>query len=366
MAKTESKLKAKHILVAGSDEFSVKERGQSLLRELAPEDPMNLETIDGQVDSVDQACRQLDSLVESLLTLPFLADSKLVFFKNCNFLADSVTANSEAVISRLLRLTELIGKLPPSSVQLVMTAVSIDRRKAFYKSFEKLGMVELFNLPEIQGARAEEAWMGEIEKLMIQAGLKPGPGVVERMFEVVGNDRRALHSEVEKLSLFAHPHGDISEEDLKQVVSGNRELMVWDLLDAVIAGDSAESVHMLRQLLAQNESEVGILILLAGQVRLAALGTHLLETRRLRLSRSGTFLNADLTQEGIDFLPVNKKGEKPKPFRIARIVEQARRKPPQKWFEALDVLYQTNLRMVSSATDPEKLLETAILRICQI
>ena len=366
MAKTESKLKSKHILVAGTDEFAVKERGQRLLQELAPSDPMNLETVDGQVDTVDQVCRQLDSVTESLLTLPFLSDSKLVFFKNCTFLGDSVAGNSEAVVERLQKLLELLTKLPPSSVQLVMTALAVDRRKSFYKSFEKLGLVELCNLPDIQGSSAEAAWMGEMEKAMLQAGLKPAPGVVERMFEMTGNDRRALQAEIEKLVLYSHPHGNVTEDDLKQIVSGSRELLVWDLLDAVVAGDSAESLHMLRQLLAQNESEVGILILLAGQIRLAALGTHLLETGRLRVRRSGNFLNADLTPEGEDFLPVNKKGEKPKPFRIARIVEQARKKSSRKWFEALDVLYQTNLQLVSSATDPEKLLETAILRICRI
>jgi DNA polymerase-3 subunit delta len=356
----------KHTLIAGSDEFAVKEQTALMLKKLAPEDPMNFEVIDAQVDSIDNACKQLDSAVEALLTLPFLGGSKLVHFKNCNFLTDSPAGKNDEVTSRLARLIEVLNKVPPGDAQLVVSAVGVDKRKSFYKQFEKLGAVYLYDLPDIKGARGEAEWCREIERVMKQAGLKPQPGVAERLMEMIGNDRRALNSEIEKLALYSHPHGNIEEEDLKLVVAATRELLVWDLLDATVSGNSADAVHMLRQLLAQNESEVGILILLAGQIRLAAIGTHLLETNRLRLRKSGTFVNLDLTPEADELLPVSKKGEKPNAFRLAKAVDQARKKPAKKWFEALDVLYNTNLQLVSSASDPEKTLETAIIRICQL
>jgi DNA polymerase-3 subunit delta len=355
----------KHTLITGSDEFAVKEQTALTVKKLAPDDPMNLEVIDAQADSIDGACRQLDSVIESMLTLPFLGGTKLVHFKNCNFLIDSPAGKNEEVTSRLLRLIEVLGKVPATEAQLVVSALGVDKRKSFYKQFEKLGLVELHDLPDIKGARGEAEWCREIGRVMKQAGLKAAPGVAERLMEMIGNDRRALNSEVEKLVLYAHPHGNIEEEDLKQIVSGTRELLVWDLLDAVIGGNSAQAIHMLRQLLAQNESEVGILILLAGQIRLAAAGMHLLETNRLRLRKSGNFVNLDLSPEADELLPVSKKGEKPNSFRLAKAVDQARRKPAQKWFEALDVLYNTNLQLVTSSSDPEKTLETAVIRICQ-
>jgi len=368
MAQTESKLKARHILVAGSDTFAVKERGKVLVQQLAPDDPMSLDTVDGQAESVDHAARQIESVVEALLTLPFLGGFKLVYFKNCNFLGDSVMGRSEVVTSRLARLAEVLGKMPPDQVRLLLTAVELDRRKAFFKAFEKTGMVELFDLPDIKGERAERAWVMEIGRQMTAAGLKPAPGVVERLFEMVGNDRGALGSEIEKLSLYAYPKGDVSEDDLKLVVAGGRERLIWDLLDAVLAGESSEALSVMRQLLMQDRSmsEVGILIMLSGQVRLAALGVHLLESRKMSLRRNGTFLNAELTAEGEAFLPVNKKGEKASVFRLARVVELAKRRPATSWFEGLNILQKTHVQLVSSVSDREKLLEAAILRICRL
>jgi DNA polymerase-3 subunit delta len=356
----------KHILIAGSDEFAVKAQASLTVRQSMPEDPMNFEVIDAQSDSVDNACRQLDAAVESLLTLPFLGGVKVVHFKNCNFLADTPAGKSEAVTGRLARLIEVLGRVAPAEARLIISAVGVDKRKSFYKQFEKLGEVRLFDLPDIKGARGEAEWCREIDRVLRAAGLKASPGVAERMMEMVGNDRRALNSEVEKLALYAHPHGDLSEDDLKRIVSGTRELMIWDLLDAVVGGRSAEAVHTLRQLLEQDGNAVGLLFMLAGQVRLAAVGVHLLESGRLRLRQSGSFVNVDLLPEADDLLPVGKKGEKPNMFRLAKVVALGKRRPARKWFEALDILHRANWQLVTSASEPERTLETTVIRICQL
>ncbi|MDR1191570.1 MAG: DNA polymerase III subunit delta [Verrucomicrobiales bacterium] len=356
----------KHTLIAGSDEFAVKEQAALLVKDAMPVDPMNCEVIDAQVDNADHACRQLDAVVESLLTLPFLGGAKVLHFKNCNFLADTPAGKSEAVTARLARLVDVLGKVPPAEARLILSATGLDRRKSFYKQFEKLGEVLLRDLPDLKGARGAAEWCREIDRALRAAGLKAAPGVAERMMELVGNDRRALNSEVEKLALYAHPHGNISEDDLKLIVSATRELMIWDLLDAVVGGRAADAVHTLRQLLAQEGNAVGLLFMLAGQVRLAAVGVHLLETKRLRLRQSGNFVNVDLTPDADEFLPVSKKGEKPNTFRLSKVVTLGRRRPARTWFEALDILHRTNLQLVTSASEPGKTLETAVIRICQL
>ena len=357
----------KHILITGSDEFAVKERAVKLTKELAPADAMNFETVDAQADNIDMACRQLERVTESLLTLPFFGGAKLVYFKNCTFLSDTPVGRNEEVTERLAQLIEVLKKVSPKEAQLVMSAPGADRRKSFYKQFEKIGATESFDLPDIKGARGEAEWRREIEKTLREAGLKASPGVAERLAELLGNDRRALRNETEKLVLYAHPEGRVEEDDLKNIVSATRELIIWDFLDAVVAGDVSRSVQMSRQLLAQQESAIGILIMLAGQVRLAALGTHLAESGRLRLSRNGTFLNITMTPGTEDLLPVSKKGERPNEFRLAKITDKARRRPARRWFAALDVLYRANLQLVSSASGREdKILETAVIRVCRI
>jgi DNA polymerase III subunit delta len=364
MADAPIKLKQKHLLINGSDEYQVKARGGELAAQLAPADPMNFETIEAQADSVSDALDKVDRLKEALLTLPFFGGAKLVFFKNCNFLADNVMGKSEAVLEKFAEIIEILRKVGPDSAQLLVTAVGVDRRRSFYKQFEKMGHCEQFDLPDLRGGQAVQAWMLEVERLMKEKNLQPEPGVVERLVELIGNDTRALHNEIEKLALYTMPHGVVREEDLRKIVSSTRELLVWDLCDAVTESNTHDSLHILRQLLAQGESEVGILILLSGQIRLAALGTHLLETKKLTLRKNGTFLNANLSDGAEDLLPQNKKGEKPNLFRLARVVDKARRQSSRRWFQALDTIYQTNLALVSSASDRQKILETAVLKIC--
>ncbi|NJK90845.1 MAG: DNA polymerase III subunit delta [Blastochloris sp.] len=286
------KLKQKHLLINGTDDFQVKARGLELVAQLAPEDPMNLETLDGAADSVGNALEVIDRVKEALLTLPFFGGGKLIFLKNCNFLADSVVGKSESVLEKLAEILEILGRVGPESAQLLITATSVDRRRSFYKQFEKLGYCEQWDLPELKNSHAIQQWMDQVERMMRERGMKPQAGVVERLVELLGNDTRALQNELEKLSLYTMPHGEVTEEDLRRIVSSTRELLIWDLCDAVTENKTSESLHILRQLLAQGESEVGILILLAGQIRLAALGTHLLENRKLSLKKSGTFLNA--------------------------------------------------------------------------
>jgi len=364
MTNSQSKLKGKHVVLAGSDEYQVKARAEQVLKEIAPEDPMNLDIIDAQVDTVDKAIEQINAAIQSILTLPFFGGRKVVFLKNVTFLGDNVVGKSERVQESLERLLEQLKKIPADEVQFVMTALALDKRRSFAKQILKLAVVETYDLVDLKSERSQEAWMEEVERVMIKAGLKPGSGVVERMVELIGNDTRSLHGEIEKLALYSYPEGEVTEDIVRLVVSGNREMVIWDFCDAVTLGKTSEAVTLLRQLQAQGESEVGIISLLSNHLRLAAVGRHLVETGKLKLRRSGTFVNADLTPEGADLLPKNKKGEPPNDFRLARVVQQAEKKAVKKWFEAIEILYQTYFRLLSSTGDRARALESGVVKIC--
>ena len=74
-------------------------------------------------------------------------------------------------------------------------------------------------------------------------------------------------------------------------------MLIWDFCHAVLSGEAKPALAQLSALLAQDESEVGILILLAGQVRLAALAAVLRENKMLRLNR-GSFASAEVSARG--------------------------------------------------------------------
>ncbi|MEM1159209.1 MAG: DNA polymerase III subunit delta [Verrucomicrobiota bacterium] len=356
----------KHVLITGSDEYEVKRRSAEVVSQVQPEDPMNLETLDGAAESVDAAVECIGRIREALLTLPFLGGRKVVYVKNTSLLQDTVIGKSERVKAALAELLEVMEQVSPDEARLVMMAAGADKRKAFYKAFAKLGYTESLDLPDIKTGKGEAAWIDEVAGRLSRAGLKFEDGVPELLVECVGNHTRLLEAEIEKLSLFAHPGGMITLEDLRQVVTSNRSLMVWDLCDSVTASNTAEAIPILRQLLAQGDSEVGILILLSNQIRLAAIGVWLKEERLLKLTQRGNFMNVEVTPEGEDLLPANKSGVKPKGFRLAKVVGQAAGKTSDRWFRALDICFETHLQLLTGTGDRQRTLETAVLRLCQV
>ncbi|MEM6822157.1 MAG: DNA polymerase III subunit delta [Verrucomicrobiota bacterium] len=361
-----AELPGKHVLIVGSDEYQVKQRASELISELQPDDPINSESFDGAAENVEAAVECIGRLREAMLTLPFLGGRKLVYAKSVSFLQDNVMSRSERVKDALTQFLELLKKTNPEEAQLVMAAPGADRRKAFYKGFEKAGHVESLDLPDIRSGRGESAWIAEVGRRLKQAGLQCEEGVPDLLVESIGNNTRVLEAEIEKLVLYAHPRGIVHIEDLTKIVSANRSLMVWDLCDAVTSGKISEAIPLLRQLLAQGDSEVGLLILLSGQVRLAAIGVWLKETGKLRLSRRGNFFNVEVKPEGEALLPANKSGQKPQGFRLAKIVSQASSKTSDRWFRAVDICFDTHMQLLSSPGDRHRVLETAVLKLCQV
>src|SRR6202048_709413 len=85
--------------VVGSDEGETKRRAKELASELTPEHggDFGVDTVDGTADNAEQAVLRLRQAKEAILTLPFFGGEKLVWLKNVNFLADTVTGRSAVV-----------------------------------------------------------------------------------------------------------------------------------------------------------------------------------------------------------------------------------------------------------------------------
>jgi DNA polymerase-3 subunit delta len=362
----ESKLKGTHILIAGSDEYRIKERMASLMLELAPEDPMNLETIDGQVPLVDQVVAQIDSVRAAMLTLPFFGGRKVVHLKNATFLADTRESRSEAVQEALAKLLETVKSCPPAEVQLVISALGVDRRRTFYKQFEKLAHLEAYDLVDLRGRGGEEACLAEIERVLEAHELTTEPGVVEQLLELIGNDTRALHSEVEKLAIYVYPGKQVTMKDVRKIVAATRELLAWDLCDAVAMGKVKDSVQLLRQLMAQGEQEIGILAMLSNHFRLMAVTAALAETGDLKLKGAGPFPGVTMSDLAKEILPKTKAGELPKPFRLARVMSQSQKRSRAACFRAVETVYQTYWKALSGGTDRARSLESGVVELCRL
>ncbi len=198
---------------------------------------------------------------------------------------------------------------------------------------------------------------------MKAAGIRPGPGAAERFFQATGIDTAAWSQELEKLACFAgQGSAELTREDVNRVISGSREVLIWDFCHAVLSGEAKPALARLSALLAQDEKEVGILILLAGQVRLAALAAVLRENKMLRLNR-GSFTSAEVSPEGEAYLPRKKSGEPISTYSLGQAAQRSQHRPARFWFQALALIYQAQKEMLTGESDKRRALELVVLEI---
>jgi len=193
--------------VAGSDEAEVKRAAQSLADELSGPDAgeFGRDVIDGVAENVDQAVTRIHQTIEALLTLPFFGGDKLVWLKNANFMADSVTGRSESVLEALSKLGEVLTQGLPEGVKFLLSAIDVDKRRAFYKSLGKLGEIQVFDRTDTSRAGWEDS-AGEFATAQARKrGAKFEPEALDFFILLTGGDSRQIENEIEKLDLFVGP-----------------------------------------------------------------------------------------------------------------------------------------------------------------
>src|SRR5471030_442614 len=212
--------------LCGSDEDAVKKAAAELAQKLAPEDAMNLETIDGRASTVDEAVQSIQKVREAILTLPFFGGGKLVWWKAVNFFDETGVGRHASVKEALESLQPDLARVDGASVTLLISALGLHKGRSFGKALLKLAQAKYFELPDLRKTNVDEI-IFQIERRMKDAGIRPGRGAAERFFQATGIDTAAWTSELEKLACFSgEGKAELTEADVNQVISGSREVLI--------------------------------------------------------------------------------------------------------------------------------------------
>lgn len=153
---------------------------------------------------------------------------------------------------------------------------------------ESAGFVRAGHLCARQGGRTQEALFGGEEKggivsfeplgdaelngwivrVFQQNGKKCAPDVASLLSFTVGNDTALLRAEIEKLTALAGDRDTITENDVHAVATRSIECTVFEMVDAVVAGQRARALMLLRDMLTAGQERLGILAMLLRQYRL--------------------------------------------------------------------------------------------------
>lgn len=255
-------------LIFGNDEYVVSAKAEEVVHaHVLPENmALGLETVDGNVDTVDNAAQAVDLCISAVTTSGMFAASKVVWFRKVNFLTDTVVGRSEHVKTRVNRLVETINNGLAEGTTLVISAGGVDKRYAFYKAIKRHGQISEFSVPD-KAAHADKAAAQMLRELAAERSLQMPADIQAALLERTGPNTRRMVSELDKLRVYTGDRNRVEMEDIRAIVSSSRESAAWDLADAFGKRRLADALALMKQLLFQKESAIRLVIGIEGRIR---------------------------------------------------------------------------------------------------
>ena len=369
MPKAKAKPVASKIFaVVGSDDVEVKQTATGLVEKLKPKDAgeFGLETIDGAADNADQAATRIRSTIDALRTLPFFGGEKLVWLKNANFLGDDQKARSAAVQGALEELTETLEAGLGSEIIFLISAIEVDKRRSFYKSLAKRAELQIFD--KLDSSRG--GWEVEATEMVLARARKRKLQFAEDALELfvllTGGDTREIENELEKIDIYLNKERAVNVDVVRVLVPLTREGVIFDLSNALAERDLERALDLVRQLLDQGESAIGILLVaILPTVRNLLLAKDLMERHRMsRPHAPFPFISAvnRLPADAIAHLPRKKDGSV-NAFALGIAAQNAHRFSTKQLIGGMKACLAANLQLVTTQLDHELVLTEVVVKL---
>jgi len=353
--------------IVGSDEAKVKREAAELAQKLAPAEAgeFGLEIIDGAADNVEGAATAIRSTIAALQTLPFFGGGKLVWLKSANFLSDDVRGKSVNVLEPLEELADLLSSGLPNDVTFLVSAIDPDKRRSFYKTLTKLSEIQIFDEPDLNRSGWEEN-AGEIVRAEAKKrGLKFEDEALELFVLSTGGDSGVVANELEKLALYG-PKGAIAVEEVRALVPISRAAVIFELGNALARRNATLALSLVRDLLDQGETAIGILLAtLLPTIRNLLLAKDLMERHRLtRPQAPFTFISTlnRLPAKETEHLPRKKDGAI-NGYALGIAAMNAHRFETNQLVRGMEACLQANLELVTTQLDQELVLTEVVVKL---
>ncbi len=244
------------ILLHGSDEFAIREHLRKLQAGLDPATAeMNLSRLDGRSLS-------LESLNTAVNALPFLSPLRLVILEHPTALPRE-------------QLLAVLEAVPPTTILALVEDEALKNDHWLVKWAAKAGpgaAVHLYSLPK----RWEmPRW---IEAEAKKQGGKIEPAAAALLAEMVGEDTRAAAQEIAKLLTYVDFARPVAAADVEAVSIVSAQGSVFELVDALGAGEGKKAQAVLRRLL-ESEDPFALWGMVIRQFRLLLQAREMLDGR---------------------------------------------------------------------------------------
>ncbi len=257
-------MKGNLYIILGDDDYLVNSEAEKCIgRHVERQNrDFGLEIIDGRVSTGAAVKACVDTVINSVQTPSFLGGDKVTWLRDAHFLPGGGKV-SEYVESKeaVDKLTAVLDQDLQQGQVLVVTTAKIRKNSAFFKSCSRLAAVEDFG-SGLKGWEQEKMAAPRLDRFIEERGIQMGFAARKEFLHRVGFDTRTIVSELEKLSLFALGAGEISVQDVREIVCVGGEAEAWDVLEAFGARNAVKLIEGIERLSGQS----GIAIMLAAML----------------------------------------------------------------------------------------------------
>ena len=354
--------------VVGSDESEVKRVAAELAANLTPPDAgdFGLDVIDGAADNAEQAAARIRSAVEALQTLPFFGSAKLVWLKNANFLGDDQIGRSASVQAALEKLADVIGGDLGADVTFLLSAPEVDKRRSFYKSLVKRADLQVFD--RLDSSRS--GWEEKATEIVLERAKKNklqfDDDALDLFVLLTGGDTRQIENELDKIDIFLGQDRRVTLDQIRDLVPLSRAGVIFELGNALASRDLELALTLVRRLLDQGESAIGILLVaILPTIRNLLLAKDLMERHRLpRPHAPFQFISTvnRLPADATEHLPRKKDGSI-NAYALGIAAQHANRFETQQLIEGMQACLEANLQLVTTQLDHELVLTEIVVKL---
>jgi len=372
MAKTRAKsaVPPKICAVIGSDEAEVKRVAAELATNLTPAGAgdFGLEMIDGAADHAEQAAARIRSTIEALQTLPFFGSTKVVWLKNANFLGDDQKARSVTVQSALEELSELLDRGFGPEITFLISATEVDKRRAFYKALVKRAELQVFDRLDSGRAGWEEEATEIVRRRSKKRKLQFDDDALDLFVLLTGGDTRQIENELEKIDTFLGKDRVVHVGLVREIVPLSRAGIIFELSNALAVRDLELALTLVRRLLDQGESAIGILLAaIMPTIRNLLLAKDLMERHGLPRPHSPfQFISAinRLPAKATEHLPRKKDGSV-NAYALGIAAQHAHHFNTSQLVDAMRACLTANIQLVTTQLDHELVLTEVVVKLLQ-
>jgi DNA polymerase-3 subunit delta len=334
------------------EELYIRDQILNRFKELIP-----VEVRDFNLDIVDARVTSVEAMLNMAVTLPFMAERRLVIVKNADYFKAKRKARKENTEGKDTAdadmpeeaekeektnniddsLLSYIGN-PLVSTCLIFCANGIDRKRKVFKAIEKNG--QIVDFAPLKGRELND-W---IDKKARNLGRIIESAAMAKLITALGNNLQQLNIELEKLACYTMTE-KITVEDVDNMVSKTVELSIFDLVDAVGERNYQKAIKMAREMVFLGEPVIKILFMVARQARL------LLKAKGLQVT-------------GLNDRDVAAKMQI-HPFVAQKCIKQARNFTLPELKAAMEKTLNTDYDIKSGRQEPKLALELLIIALCE-